>query len=41
MGGIRRGFESIGGQCVFTSESNKHAVRTYKPIIIATGDASF
>ncbi|XNM59618.1 hypothetical protein ACLK1S_12270 [Escherichia coli] len=20
MGGIRRGFESIGGQCVFTSE---------------------
>ncbi|STI47176.1 DNA-cytosine methyltransferase [Escherichia coli] len=24
------GFESIGGQCVFTSEWNKHAVRTYK-----------
>ena len=29
IGGIRRGFESIGGQCVFTSEWNKHAVRTY------------
>lgn len=28
--GIRRGFEAIGGQCVFTSEWNKHAVRTYK-----------
>ncbi|HAX8780506.1 TPA: DNA mismatch endonuclease Vsr [Escherichia coli] len=30
IGGIRRGFESIGGQCVFTREWNKHAVRTYK-----------
>ncbi len=30
IGGIRRGFESIGGQCAFTSEWNKHAVRTYK-----------
>ncbi|MGU0161802.1 DNA (cytosine-5-)-methyltransferase [Escherichia coli] len=30
IGGIRRGFESIGGQCVFTSEWNEHAVRTYK-----------
>lgn len=29
-GGIRRGFEAIGGQCVFTREWNKHAVRTYK-----------
>ncbi|MDR8258384.1 DNA (cytosine-5-)-methyltransferase, partial [Acinetobacter baumannii] len=28
--GIRSGFEAIGGQCVFTSEWNKHAVRTYK-----------
>ena len=28
--GIRRGFEQIGGQCVFTSEWNKEAVRTYK-----------
>lgn len=30
IGGIRRGFEEIGGQCVFTSEWNKEAVRTYK-----------
>ncbi|WP_028773478.1 DNA (cytosine-5-)-methyltransferase [Shewanella waksmanii] len=30
IGGIRKGFESIGGQCVFTSEWNKYAVRTYK-----------
>ncbi len=30
IGGIRYGFEAIGGQCVFTSEWNKHAVRTYK-----------
>ncbi|VTN10048.1 DNA-cytosine methyltransferase [Raoultella terrigena] len=30
IGGIRNGFEAINGQCVFTSEWNKHAVRTYK-----------
>ncbi|SNC59347.1 DNA (cytosine-5)-methyltransferase 1 [Marinobacter sp. es.048] len=30
IGGIRRGFEEIGGECVFTSEWNKYAVRTYK-----------
>jgi DNA (cytosine-5)-methyltransferase 1 len=30
IGGIRKGFESEGGQCVFTSEWNKYAVRTYK-----------
>ena len=30
IGGIRKGFEAVGGQCVFTSEWNKHAVRTYK-----------
>ncbi|WP_293593023.1 DNA cytosine methyltransferase [Pluralibacter sp.] len=30
IGGIRHGFEAIGGQCVFTSEWNKHAVRTYQ-----------
>jgi hypothetical protein len=30
IGGIRNGFEAIGGQCVFTSEWNKNAVRTYK-----------
>ena len=30
IGGIRKGFESIGGECLFTSEWNKYAVRTYK-----------
>lgn len=30
IGGIRKGFESIGGECVFTSEWNEYAVRTYK-----------
>ena len=30
IGGIRRGFEAIGGRCVFTSEWNEPAVRTYK-----------
>lgn len=30
IGGIRRGFEDAGGRCVFTSEWNKYAARTYK-----------
>lgn len=30
IGGIRKGFEAIGGECVFTSEWNEFAVRTYK-----------
>jgi len=30
IGGLRSAFESAGGRCVFTSEWNKHAVRTYK-----------
>jgi DNA (cytosine-5)-methyltransferase 1 len=30
IGGIRRGFESIGGECVFTSEWDRFAVRTYE-----------
>lgn len=30
IGGIRKGFEGIGGKCVFTSEWNKYAVKTYK-----------
>lgn len=30
IGGIRKGFDAIGGKCVFTSEWNKEAVRTYK-----------
>ncbi len=29
IGGIRKGFESHGGHCVFTSEWNRHAVKTY------------
>ena len=29
IGGIRRGFEQAGGQCVFTSEWNPFAQRTY------------
>jgi len=30
IGGIRRGFESIGGRCVFTSEWDKYARQTYE-----------
>lgn len=30
IGGIRSGFEEAGGKCVFTSEWNKQAIRTYK-----------
>jgi len=30
IGGLRRGFEAQNGRCVFTSEWDKHAVRTYK-----------
>lgn len=30
IGGIRKGFDEIGGRCVFTSEWNPFAVRTYK-----------
>jgi DNA (cytosine-5)-methyltransferase 1 len=30
IGGLRRGFESIGGHCVFTSESDRHAQETYQ-----------
>jgi len=30
IGGIRKGFEHAGGRCVFTSEWNPFAVRTYK-----------
>nr|QTX13870.1 DNA-cytosine methyltransferase [Klebsiella pneumoniae] len=27
IGGIRHGFEAIGGQCVFTSEWNSYSVK--------------
>ena len=30
IGGLRRGFDAIGGKCVFTSEWNKYAVQTYR-----------
>lgn len=30
IGGLRRGFEPTGGECVFTSEWNKYAVQTYR-----------
>lgn len=30
IGGIRRGFEAQNGRCVFTSEWDSHAARTYK-----------
>ena len=30
IGGLRRGFEPLGGECVFTSEWNKYAQQTYK-----------
>ncbi len=29
IGGLRKGFDSIGGHCVFTSEWNKYAQQTY------------
>lgn len=30
IGGLRRGLDTIGGQCVFTCEWDKHALQTYK-----------
>jgi DNA (cytosine-5)-methyltransferase 1 len=30
IGGLRRGFEAIGGKCVFTSEWDKYAQATYR-----------
>jgi DNA (cytosine-5)-methyltransferase 1 len=30
IGGIRRGFETVGGKCVFTSEYDKYAIKTYQ-----------
>ena len=30
IGGLRRGFESIGGECVFTSEWDKYSQKTYR-----------
>jgi DNA (cytosine-5)-methyltransferase 1 len=41
IGGIRRGFEAAGGRCVFTSEWNEPAVRTYKANHYADPSHSF
>src|SRR5690349_21546440 len=30
IGGLRVGFQRVGGECVFTSEWNKYAKQTYK-----------
>lgn len=30
IGGIRKGFEAVGGQCIFTSEWDDYAQRTYR-----------
>lgn len=30
IGGLRRGFEPLGGKCVFTSEWNKYSAQTYR-----------
>ena len=30
IGGLRRGFESIGGKCIFTSEWDKYSQQTYR-----------
>ena len=35
IGGVRMGFESQGGKCVFTSEWNKYAVETYRANFIS------
>ncbi len=41
IGGIRSGFEAIGGKCVFTSEWNKFARRTYRANWYCDGDHRF
>lgn len=41
IGGIRRGFESIGGRCVFTSEWDEYAARTYATNFPAAADHEF
>ncbi|MYM63840.1 DNA (cytosine-5-)-methyltransferase [Pseudomaricurvus sp. HS19] len=38
IGGIRKGFEDQNGLCVFTSEWNKFATRTYKANFYSHGD---
>jgi len=41
IGGLRQGFERLGGRCVFTSEWNKLATKTYKANFVDTADHIF
>ena len=42
IGGIRKGFEDVGGKCLFTSERDKYAIKTYKANFYSEhGDHSF
>lgn len=41
IGGIRRGFESVGGKCVFTSEWDRFSRETYLANFPATEDHAF
>jgi len=41
IGGIRRAFDQAGGKCVFTSEWNPYAVRTYKANHYSGSDHKF
>jgi site-specific DNA-cytosine methylase len=36
IGGLRRGFDAIGGECVFTCEMNKYSQETYRANFGAT-----
>lgn len=38
IGGLRRGFENVGGHCVFTSEWDKYSQRTYAANFDASRD---
>lgn len=41
IGGLRQGFEGLGGRCVFTSEWNQLATKTYKANFVDTADHIF
>lgn len=40
IGGIRLGFEAVGGECVFSSEIDKYAVKTYSHMFADRGEHS-
>ncbi len=40
IGGMRKGFESIGGKCVYTSEWNKYCRQTYSANFVTDHDIS-